>query len=141
MYPEGEEILVVDDDSARRRAIETILRDEGFPVTVAGEGFAALRLLATRDFRLLVAALHLPGMLDGITTVRQARVRRPRLKALLVAEHGALPSCGVRPLADVIAAPFHRWELLGCVFELLHRSPDADTADLIQRCRRAVASA
>jgi CheY-like chemotaxis protein len=140
MYPDGEHILVVDDEPARREAIAAVLRAEGFPVAVANEGFAALRLMARREFRLLIAALDLPGMLDGMTTLRQARARQPGLRALLVAEHGALPPWRKPQLAEMIAVPFHRWELLGCVFELLHRDPALDALDLARRSRGALAS-
>jgi CheY-like chemotaxis protein len=140
MFPEGEDILVVDDDTLRRGMIEAILRDEGFPVTVASEGLGALRLIARHDFRLVIAALHLPGSLDGPATVRQARVRRPALKALFVAEYGVLPVWRSPASADVIAVPFQRWELLGCVFELLHRDPVADGADLARRWRCTLAA-
>ena len=137
MYPESQEILVVDEDDTRRRSIEAILRDEGFPVTSATAGLGALRAINRRDFALVVTAMGLPGTLDGVTTMRQARGKRPRLKFLLVADYPRAPSRVDRDAEDMIAAPFQRWELLGCVFELLQRDVASDSADLARRARGA----
>jgi DNA-binding response OmpR family regulator len=138
MYPEGEEILIVDHDDARRSAIDTILRHEGFAITVVTEGLAALRAVAQREFALVIAAMRLPGTLDGIVTMRQARMKRPGLKFLLIADYPHAPLWLNRDSDDVIAAPFHRWELLGCVFELMQRASASDTADLGRRARAAL---
>lgn len=135
MYPDGQEILVVVDDRERRERIGWILAEEGFAVTVAAEGLSALRAAGARRFSLMVAALRLPGFLDGPTVVRQARSRQPWLKALYTDELGAPPACGNPDTEDFIAAPFERRELLGCVFELLQRSEARAAADLACRIR------
>jgi CheY-like chemotaxis protein len=56
MYPEGQEILVVIDDRERREEVARILGDEGFAITVAAEGLAALRAVGSRQFAMVVAA-------------------------------------------------------------------------------------
>jgi len=135
MYPEDQEILIVDSDEARRKLTGDILRDEGFTVTAVSEGLAALRAVGRRRFALVIAAVHLPGTLDGLTTVRQARARQPGLKALFTEDYARMPRRGDPDADDFIAAPFHRWEMLGCVFELLQRDGIAGAADLARRCR------
>ena len=72
MYPDGQEILVVDDNSERRERIARILADEGFAVTAAAEGLTALRAAGTRCFSLAIAAVRLPGSV----TARPRCVRR-----------------------------------------------------------------
>ncbi|HZK92181.1 MAG TPA: hypothetical protein VFC56_18735 [Stellaceae bacterium] len=134
MYPEGQEVLVVVADRERRERVARILADEGFAVTAAAEGLAALRASAARDYALIVAASRLPGSLDGRATVRQARRRQPWLKALYIADSGARPAPGNPDTDDTIAAPFENHELIGCTFELLHRRC-AETADLSRRAR------
>src|SRR5580658_8570078 len=84
MYPEGQEILVVIDDREPRERVARILGDEGFAITAAAEGLAALRAVGSQRFAMVVAANRLPGSLDGATTVRQARTRQPWLKALFI---------------------------------------------------------
>ena len=138
MYPEDKPILVVDHSDARRRAVEAVLRDEGFAVTAAAEGLAALRAIARQEFALVVAAMNLPGTLDGVVTMRQARVRRPCLKFLLINDCAQAPLWLNRDSEDVLAAPFQRWELLGCVFELIQRPPASEGADLGRRVRTAL---
>ncbi|HWB51004.1 MAG TPA: response regulator [Stellaceae bacterium] len=146
MYPEGQEILVVVDEPQTRARIAHILRAEGFTVSAAAEGLAALRALGKRRFALIIASTRLPGSLDGKTTVRQARTRQPWLKALYLGDRLAVgagradiarsrrgnPDCD-----ELIAVPFERHELLGCTFELLHRRA-TPAYDLALRARTAL---
>jgi DNA-binding response OmpR family regulator len=136
MYPEGQEILIVIDDNEQRERVARTLGSEGFPVTTAAEGLTALRAIGTRNYAMVIAATRLPGSLDGKTTVRQARVRQPWLKALYI-EDGAGWRDGSNPETDdVITTPFERHELIGCTFELLQRGT-AETDDLSRRARTA----
>jgi two-component system phosphate regulon response regulator OmpR len=134
MVLEDSEILVVDSAEQRRAAIVRCLRDEGFRVTAVAEGLAALRAIGKREFALMIAAVELPGALDGAATLRQARSRQPGLRALFVADYPRLPRFPDPGGEDVLAWPMERRELLGCVFERLHRS-DAAFAGLASRCR------
>jgi DNA-binding response OmpR family regulator len=134
MYPDGQEILVVIDDSARRERVAQTLAAEGFAVTMAAEGLAALRAVGAQHYTLVIAATQLPGSLDGKTTVRQARTRQPWLKALYVDDGRAWPDRGHPETDDVITVPFERHELIGCTFELLQRGT-AEAADLSRRAR------
>jgi CheY-like chemotaxis protein len=121
MYPEGQQILVIDDDARRRQLIERILTDEGFVVTAVAQGFSAIRAAAGGRFALAIAALSLPGTLDGPATMRQLRGRQPGLKALFTGDVAQWPRRPDRVCDDFIPFPFHRRDLLGCVFELLQR--------------------
>jgi DNA-binding response OmpR family regulator len=134
MYPDGQSVLIVDDDFGRRQSIERILAEEGFVVTGVSEGFAALRAAGKRRFALIIAAVDLPGTLDGVTTVRRLRTRQPRLKALFTGDFARGPRWNSRDCDEFIAASFHRRELLGCVFELLQRN-SLPSADLVRRSR------
>jgi DNA-binding response OmpR family regulator len=132
MYPDGQEILVVIDDRVSRERVARVLRDEGFVVTGAAEGLAALRAIALRRYALIVAAMRLPGSVDGPTTVRQARNRQPWIKALYIDERAHRPATGDND--ETIAVPFERHELIGCTFELLQRGA-AEAIDLSRRAR------
>jgi len=135
LYPEQQNILVVEHHQATRKLIAGILSEEGFAVTSAAEGLAALRAVQKSHFDLIVAALDLPGALDGFTTVRRARMRLPRLRALFTAECAPERQCCNPDCEEFIAVPFQRRELLGCVFELLQRDALPGGADLVRRCR------
>ncbi len=76
-------ILVVDDDADVRSSLQEVLEDEGFSVTVAGDGQEALRRLEgglTPDVILL--DLMMPVM-DGIQ-FRTKQLARPRLCSIPV---------------------------------------------------------
>lgn len=128
MYPEGKQILVIDNDTPRRRLSERILIDEGFAVTAVSQGFSAIRAAERRRFALAIAAVNLAGSLDGRTTVRQLRVRQPWLKALFTGDAALWPPRSDGDGDGFIPAPFHRRNLLGCVFELLQRAVEHEPA-------------
>jgi DNA-binding response OmpR family regulator len=124
MYPQGQHILLIDSDARRRQQAERLLTEEGFAVTAVADGFSAIRAASNYRFVLAVAALKLPGTLDGATTLRQIRLRQPGLRALFIGAAGAaatVPEWLDAACEDFIAAPIQRRELLGCVFELLQR--------------------
>ena len=127
MHPPGQQLLVVDHDPVRRREIERLLIEEGFAVTAAGEGLAAIRAAGQRCFALVVAALGLPGWLDGPTTAQQLRARQPWLKALYTADPAERRHGPVRD-RDVVPWPCRHGEFLGCVFEMLQRDRFAGAA-------------
>jgi two-component system response regulator MprA len=122
MYPVGTHILVIDSDAARRQLCARVLADEGFTVTVASEGLSAIRAANGRRFALAVAALRLPGSLDGLTVLRLIRARQPALKALYTGPAARRPRLSDGTCDDFIPLPFQPRELLGCVFELLQRT-------------------
>ena len=95
---------------------------------------AALRAAGTKRFALIITAVELPGTLDGATTVRRLRAKQPWVKALFIDTVLRGPRWNNRDSDEFIAAPFHRRELLGCVFELLQRDA-LPGADLVRRSR------
>jgi DNA-binding response OmpR family regulator len=129
MNPVAREILVVDGDANERASIEQVLLREGFDVTAVADGTSALRQIEAKPFALVVAEIGLPGLLDGVTTMRLARAKRPRLKCLFTSAFVPTRLWGDDELDDFIAKPLDRRELLGCVFELLERgSPTENIA-------------
>ncbi len=122
MDPEAPQILVIDNDTGRRQLSQRALSEEGFAVTAVAEGFSAIRAARSRRFALALAAVELPGSLDGLATMRQLRVRQPWLKALFTGDTAGRPWWwSVAESDEFIPSPFHRRDLLGCVFELLQR--------------------
>ena len=77
-------VLVVDDDAMVREVVACQMEELGYCVTQAGDGLEALAQLdggAAVD--LLISDFAMPGM-DGLTLIREARRRRPKLPALLL---------------------------------------------------------
>lgn len=63
-------VLVVDDEADIRAAIQDILNDEGFDVTVAADATEARDCLSKRKFDLILLDIWMPDT-DGITLLRE----------------------------------------------------------------------
>src|SRR5882672_1761784 len=55
-------ILVVDDEKNQREILETILSGEGYDVTTASSGEAAMKFVEARRFDLVLTDLKMTGM-------------------------------------------------------------------------------
>ena len=65
-------ILVVDDEPNARGALRTILTEEGYAVSEAGDGVEALAVLRTAGADVVLADVRMQRM-DGLTLLREAR--------------------------------------------------------------------
>src|SRR5262252_7310786 len=65
-------ILIVDDEANARGALAELLREEGYSVETAADGFKALPKLEEFAPDLLLTDLKMPGM-DGIALMSKAR--------------------------------------------------------------------
>jgi DNA-binding NtrC family response regulator len=64
-------ILVVDDEHTLRESCATVLREEGYDVTVCGRGQEALDLLKRRGFDIVLVDLYM-SQVDGLMLLRTA---------------------------------------------------------------------
>jgi two-component system KDP operon response regulator KdpE len=76
-------ILVVDDESAIRRALRPPLLELGFQVAEASRGEEALQLLRASTFDAVLLDVNMPGV-GGIETLRRIRSFAPRLPILML---------------------------------------------------------
>ena len=76
-------ILVVDDESAIRRALRPPLLELGFQVAEASRGEEALQLLRSATFDAVLLDVNMPGV-GGIETLRRIRSFAPRLPILML---------------------------------------------------------
>jgi len=82
-------ILVVDDDKAFRVATQTLLKDEGYEVSVAINGEAGIVLLKDGEFDLVLSDIVM-AHLGGIDFLRQAKELRPELPVIMVTGFGSI---------------------------------------------------
>jgi len=82
-------ILVVDDDEEMRKAIEETLHRKGYATVSARNGKEALERIDEGGLQLVVTDVRMPVM-DGMTVLREARKRCPRLPFLLVTAFGTV---------------------------------------------------
>jgi DNA-binding response OmpR family regulator len=97
-------VLVAEDDSRLSEMAARALSLAGYDVTTAPDGRAALQLIRSCSFDVLVTDLTMPH-LNGDALARAARAERPRLPIVLMT---ATPEAlrGSLPLATVLKKPF-----------------------------------
>ncbi len=76
-------ILVVDDETAIRRALRPPLLELGFQVAEASRGEEALQALRAAQYDAVLLDINMPGI-GGIETLRRIRAFAPRLPVLML---------------------------------------------------------
>jgi two-component system, NtrC family, response regulator PilR len=76
-------VLVVDDERSMRELLDITLRQEGYDVTLADGGEAAIRALDDTAFDLVVTDLRMRGI-DGLGVLRAVKERAPETAVLVV---------------------------------------------------------
>jgi DNA-binding NtrC family response regulator len=84
-------ILIVDDEVNARTALAELLRDEGYTVDTAADGFKALPKLEELGPDLVLTDLKMPGI-DGIELLHKVRERDPETVVVVMTAHGAVDS-------------------------------------------------
>ena len=80
-------VLVVDDEVNARTALTELLRDEGYTVDAAADGFKALGKVADFGPDLVLTDLKMPGM-DGIQLLGKLRENDPELPVVVMTAFG-----------------------------------------------------
>jgi two-component system, OmpR family, KDP operon response regulator KdpE len=83
MSAQAVRILLVDDESAIRRALRPPLVELGFQVVEASRGEEALQLLRGSTFDAVLLDVNMPGI-GGVETLRRIRAFAPRLAILML---------------------------------------------------------
>src|SRR6476660_423102 len=82
-------ILVVDDEANARTALAELLRDEGYAVETAADGFKALPKLEEFVPDVVVTDLKMPG-LTGLELMAKVRERDPSCLVIVMTAFGAI---------------------------------------------------
>jgi CheY-like chemotaxis protein len=114
-------ILVIDDEESIRTLLGLILERHAHKVATAASGRAALQLLATEPFELMITDIIMPDM-DGIEIITAARKLRPATRILAISGGGAvMASHDCLKMAKMIGAhavlpkPFNEAQLLAAI--------------------------
>jgi two-component system KDP operon response regulator KdpE len=116
-------ILVVDDESAIRRALRPPLIELGFQVSEASRGEEALQLLRTSAFDAVLLDVNMPGI-GGIETLRRVRAFAPRLPIhLLTVRDQEVDKVYALDLGadDYVTKPFSTRELIARIRSAVRR--------------------
>jgi two-component system alkaline phosphatase synthesis response regulator PhoP len=114
-------VLVVDDDSAIRRVVRTVLEADNFDVVEAADGPAALLLLEAINGRgpeAVVLDIMMPGI-DGIEVCRRIDHDRVKVVMLSARDDADTRDRAAKAGADAyLTKPFSAIELLDAVEKL-----------------------
>src|ERR687894_1317907 len=116
-------ILVVDDEKSQREILEMILTGEGYDVTTASSGEAALRIARERRFDLALTDLKMTGM-DGIELLSQLLAFDSSIIVILLTAHGSIESAKEalrRGAFDYLEKPYDKAALLATINRALDR--------------------
>ena len=80
-------ILVVDDARSTLRALEVVLKREGYTVLTAASGAEALTQLEHHEVELLLCDVRMPKM-DGLTVLRQVKVQDAGIAVVMMSGQG-----------------------------------------------------
>jgi putative nucleotidyltransferase with HDIG domain len=113
----GEKILVVDDEDIIRDVCRDILSAEGYQVTTASNGTAALEELSRSTPELMITDIRMPGI-DGLELFERVKARKQEVVTIVITGHGTLDTAIeslTRGVSGFIRKPFTQEELLGAV--------------------------
>jgi ActR/RegA family two-component response regulator len=92
-------VLLVDDEETFVRNLARLLRFRGFEVTIALDGYRALKLLRGEPgFDVIVLDVKMPRM-DGIATLGQIKRISPEMAVIMLTGHAMLES-GIQSIRD-----------------------------------------
>jgi DNA-binding NtrC family response regulator len=125
-------ILVVDDEKSQREILEMILSGEGYDVTTASSGEAALKFTKEKRFDLALTDLMMTGM-DGIELLQHLLAQDSSIIVILLTAHGSIESAKEalrRGAFDYLQKPYDRDTLLKTIHRALTKL-DAIDAEII----------
>ena len=113
-------ILLAEDDTSMREYLARALEKVGYIVTSVDRGTAALSLIETNSFDLLLTDIVMPEM-DGIELAQRAASIAPDMRVMFITGFAAvaLKSGAVSPQAKVLSKPFHLRDLVDEVEKML----------------------
>ena len=106
-------ILLAEDDQVMREYLTRALERSGYAVTAVDRGTAAIPLLETEPFDLLLTDIVMPEM-DGIELARRAGEMVQGLRVMFITGFAAVTLKAGRemPNARVLSKPFHLRDLV-----------------------------
>ena len=127
-------VLIAEDDSSVRKAVQRVLELENYQVTAVNDGQAALEALSKSRFDLAVLDVIMP-FADGLTVCKEARHRGIDVPILLLTARVEVGDrvAGLDAGADdYLVKPFVVDELLARCRALLRRNAVASSATILR---------
>jgi putative nucleotidyltransferase with HDIG domain len=121
--PGPSRLLIVDDDPTVRDVIATLLAEEGYACSVASTADAALALVASDEFHVVLSDVKMPGH-DGLWLLDQLRQFHPSTPVIVLTAYGdteAAVDCLRRGAADYLLKPPRPTDLVRAIERALAR--------------------
>ncbi len=102
-------ILVIDDESVIRQAVQRILEHEGYYVATATSGHSALELVQSDNFNLVISDLKMPGM-SGMEVLKSIKILQPNVPVIIITGYATVETAvdAIKNGAfDYLAKPFN----------------------------------
>jgi DNA-binding NtrC family response regulator len=84
-------LLLVDDEVLFTRNLQKLLSRRGYQVSTANDGQSALGSVEEDEFDVVILDLKMPGM-DGITTLKELKKKKPRVEVIILTAHSSVDS-------------------------------------------------
>jgi two-component system response regulator PilR (NtrC family) len=128
-------ILVVDDELSMREVLDITLRQEGYDVTLADSGEAALRALDATSFDLVLTDLRMKGV-DGLGVLRAVKEQAPGTAVVMLTAFASTDTA-VEAMKlgayDYVTKPFKLDELRLTIAAVLERKQLRDENQALRR--------
>ncbi len=117
-------ILLAEDDQVMREYLTRALERSGYSVAAVDRGTAAIPLLESATFDLLLTDIVMPEM-DGIELAQRATEMAPGMRVMFITGFAAvtLKAGEAMPNARILSKPFHLRELVMEVDRMFEDSP------------------
>ena len=106
------EVLVVDDEHSLRESCASLLRNEGFSVTICGRGDDAQRMVRNRRFDIVLVDLYMP-LVSGLDVLEAALAANPETLGIVMTGNPSVES-------SVTALRAGAWDYLPKPFSATH---------------------
>ncbi|MBK7962947.1 MAG: sigma-54-dependent Fis family transcriptional regulator [Bdellovibrionales bacterium] len=83
-------ILIIDDEAPIRQVMGASLKDEGYEVITAANGEEGLKALRSEQPTLCFLDIWMPGALDGIQVLTQAKLEGLKTEFIMISGHGTI---------------------------------------------------
>lgn len=117
-------ILIAEDDQTLAKFVREGLEGENYRVDVCGDGEQARSAVLQSEYDLVILDLNLPK-LDGVSILRQMRIKKPSLPVLVLTQRTKVEDrvqCLDTGADDYLPKPFSFSELSARIRALLRRS-------------------
>jgi DNA-binding response OmpR family regulator len=129
-------VALIEDDPLVRVPLARGLEDAGYRVLAAASGDQGLACLEEHKIDVAVIDVFLPGRVDGVGLVREARRRNPGLKVLLTS--GRPLPIDLTGIAQFLPKPFRLGDLIGKIRLAIASDDLVGDRDTLMRAQQVV---